>query len=79
MKKAGRLTLTKFGTTIHANNGTITPVKCLLKKLRETGSMDRRRASGWPRTVTKEKIMELIEKMFCSQEEVVSLRVCMYM
>ena len=31
--------------------------------------MDRRHGSGWPRTVTKEEIMDLIEEMFCSQEE----------
>ena len=39
-------------------------VKHLLKKFRETRSMDRRLSSGWPRTVSKEENMDLIEELF---------------
>ena len=36
------------------------PVKLLLKKIRETGSMDKRHGLGWCRTVSTEENMDLI-------------------
>ena len=44
-------------------------VKPLLKKFRETDSVDRRHGSGWPRTFCTEENMDLIEKLVFSQEE----------
>ena len=43
-------------------------VKRLLKKFRETGSMDRGHGSGRPRTVSTGENMDLIEELVCSQE-----------
>ena len=44
-------------------------VKYILKKFRETGSVDRRHGSGQPRTVSTKENMGLIEEFICSQEE----------
>ena len=65
-KKASQLA--KFGTIVHKKNGII-PLKCLLKKFRETGWLDRRHGSGQPRIVSMEENMDLIKDLVCSQEE----------
>ena len=52
-EKAGWLT--KFGRTIHPKKRDYACIKRLLKKLRETCSIDRRHGSGQPRTISTEK------------------------
>ena len=66
-KKADRLT--KFGRIIHPKNGIILLLSNLLKKLRKTGSIDRRNGSGRPRTVSTEADMGFIENLVYLQEE----------
>ena len=44
-------------------------VKRLIKKIKETGSTDRRPGSGRPTTICTEENMNLIEELVCSQEE----------
>ena len=67
-KKAGRLT--KFGRIIHLENGIIPLLSAYEKKsekLVHTGST--RHGSGWPRTVSMEENMNLVEELVCSQKE----------
>ena len=65
-KKASRLT--KSVRTIQPKKYDYSSVKCLLKQFRETGSMDRRHGSGQPRTVSKDKNMDLIEELVFSSK-----------
>ena len=41
----------------------------LIKKIKETGSTDRRPGSGRPTTICTEENMDLIEELVCLQEE----------
>ena len=52
-----------------SKNWDYSSVKCLLKKFGEAGSMDIRHGSWWPRTVSTEGNMDLIEELVCTQEE----------
>ena len=52
-----------------SKNGIISLLSTYRKKIRETRSMDRRLGSGWPRTVSKEENMDLIEEFIFSQEQ----------
>ena len=44
-------------------------VEHLLRKFKETRSLDRRLGSGWPRTVSREENIDLIEEFIFSQEQ----------
>lgn len=44
-------------------------VKRLLKRFRETGTMDRLKGSGRPRSAVTEENEEIVEELICSQEE----------
>ena len=44
-------------------------VKRLVKRYKEYGSMERRKGSGRPRTVTTQENTELVEELICSQED----------
>ena len=59
----------KFGRANHPKNGIITLLSAYWKKFTETGSMDRRRDSRQPKTVSTENSMDLIEHLASSQEE----------
>ena len=41
----------------------------LIKKIKETGSTDRKKGSGRPVTATTEENGDLVEELICSQEE----------
>ena len=45
------------------------PVKRLLKKFRQVGSINKRHGSGRPRNVFLEENMDLIGELVCSQKE----------
>ena len=68
MKKKGGLRI-KFGKTIHRKTVTYTSVKRLLKRFKDSGTMNRKEGSGRPRSVTVEENTNLIEELICSQEE----------
>ena len=51
-------------------NWTYTSVKRLLKRFKDSDTMNRKEGSGRPRSVTTEKSTDLIEELICSQEEV---------
>ena len=44
-------------------------VKRIIKQYKETGTMDRKKGSGRPVTVSTEENQELVEDLICSQEE----------
>ena len=67
MKKKGVLCI-KFGKTNHRKTG-LTYVKRLLKRFKDTGTMNRKKGSGRPRSVTTEENTDLIEELICSLEE----------
>ena len=52
-----------------SKNWDYSSVKRLLKKIGEAGSMEIRHGSWWPRTVSTEGNMDLIEELVCTQEE----------
>ena len=49
-------------------NWTYTSVKRLLKRFKDSGTMNRKESSGQPRSVTTEENTDLIEELICSQE-----------
>ena len=51
-------------------NWTYTSVKRLLKRFKDSDTMNRKEGSGRPRSVTTEESTDLIEELICSQEEV---------
>ena len=50
-------------------NWNVNTVKSLIKKIDETGTVDRKEGSGRPRTSRTEENIEQVEEMICSQEE----------
>ena len=52
-----------------SKNWTYTSVKRLLKRFKDSGTMNRKEGSGRPRSVTVEENTNLIEELICSQEE----------
>ena len=52
-----------------SKNWTYTSVKRLLKRFKDSGTMNRKEGSGRPRSVTTEENTDLIEELICSQEE----------
>ena len=50
-------------------NWTYTSVKRLLKRFKDSDTMNRKEGSGRPRSVTTEENTDLIEELICSQEE----------
>ena len=52
-----------------SKNWTYTSVKRLLKRFKDSGTMNRKEGSGQPRSVTVEENTNLIEELICSQEE----------
>ena len=59
MKKKGGMRI-KFGKTIHRKTG--------LTRI-DSGTMNRKEASGRPRSVTTEENTDSIEELLCSQEK----------
>ena len=53
-----------------SKNWTYTSVKRLLKRFKDSDTMNRKEGSGRPRSVTTEESTDLIEELICSQEEV---------
>ena len=49
-----------------SKNWTCTSVKRLLKCFKDSGTMNRKRSSGRPRSVTTEENNDLIEELICS-------------
>ena len=52
-----------------SKNWTYASVKRLLKRFKDSGTIDRKEGSGRPRSVTTEENTDLIEELICSQEE----------
>ena len=52
-----------------SKNWTYTSVKRLLKRLKDSGTMNRKEGSGRPWSVATEENTDLIEELVCSQEE----------
>ena len=65
MKKKGGLHI-KFGKTIQRKSWTYTSVKRRLKRFKDSGTMNTKEGSGWPRSVTTEENTDLIEELICS-------------
>ena len=53
-----------------SKNWTYTSVERLLKRFKDSGTMNRKDGSGRPRSVTTEENTDLIEELICSQEDV---------
>ena len=52
-----------------SKNWTYTSVKRILKRFKDSSTMNRKEGSGRPRSVTTEENTDLIEGLICSQEE----------
>ena len=52
-----------------SKNWTYTSVKRLLKRFKDSCTMNRKEGSGRPRSVTRKENTDLIEELICSQEE----------
>ena len=52
-----------------SKNWTYSSVKRLLKRFKDSGTMNKKEGSGRPRSMTTEKNTDLIEELICSQEE----------
>ena len=50
-------------------NWTYTSVKEVLKRLKDSGTINRKEGSGQPRSVTTEENTDLIKELICPQEE----------
>ena len=50
-------------------NCTYTSVKGVLKRFKDSGTINRKKGSGWPRSVTTEENTYLTEEGICPQEE----------
>ena len=68
MKKKGGLHI-KFGKDHSLKNLTYTSVKRLLKRFKDSGTMNGKESSHRPRSATTEENTELIEELICSEEE----------
>ena len=66
MNKKGGL---EFWKDHSSKNWTQTSVKRLLKRFKDSSTMNRKEGSGQPMSVTIEENTELIEELICSQEE----------
>ena len=52
-----------------SKNWTYTSIKQLLKRFKDSATMNRKEGSGRPRSVATEENTALIEELICSQEE----------
>ena len=66
MNKKGGL---EFWKDHSSKNWTQTSVKRLLKRFKDSSTMNRKEGSGQPMSVTIEENTDLIEELICSQEE----------
>ena len=66
MNKKGGL---EFWKDPSSKNWTQTSVKRLLKRFKDSSTMNRKEGSGQPMSVTIEENIDLIEELICSQEE----------
>ena len=55
-------------------NWTYTSVKEVLKRLKDSGTINRKEGSGQPRSVTTEENTDLIKELVCPQEEALYTR-----
>ena len=55
-------------------NWTYTSVKKILKRLKDSGTINRKEGSGQPRSVTTEENTDLIKELVCPQEEALYTR-----
>ena len=68
MKKKGGLHI-KFGKDHSSKNLTYTSVKRLLKRFKDSGTMNGKESSRRPWSATTEENTDLIEELICSEEE----------